>query len=120
MLGLKSTVHRSKRSKTSNIDAKPKSIADLSQKQRDQLLAGEKIPDDLVCMVEGCDQPGEEVIALLENSDVDARGKVSRDSELSSSDSETIIPAIVCSRHYNKLLSSWSPIPDNLKRSVTE
>lgn len=121
MLDLKSAAHRSKRSRSSNIAAKPKTIADVSQDQRDQLLAGEKIPDDLVCMVEGCEQPGEEVIALLEeNSDVDARAKRSRNSEVSENDNETLIPAIVCRRHYNKLLSSWSPISDNLKRSVTE
>jgi hypothetical protein len=71
---------------------------------------------DGICMIDGCQSQGEEIIALLEvnsnaNQDRVDSPYVRRRSEIEQpSDSDEIIPAIVCSKHFNELVLAYYDI----------
>jgi hypothetical protein len=74
---------------------------------------------DLTCMVEGCGAMGEEMIALLdeaslsdvdkydEHHDHDASQRNNFKNKESDNDNNNLIPAIVCSKHFDKLIEAY-------------
>jgi hypothetical protein len=68
---------------------------------------------DGICMIDGCDAQGEEFIALLEddsnaNQDrVDSPYMRQRSKVKEPSGSDEIIPAIVCSKHFDELILAY-------------
>ena len=63
---------------------------------------------DLICMVEGCDATGEEIIALLDESSLTENiAYPSRGGNFEIKSEDNLIPAIVCGKHFEKLTEDY-------------
>jgi hypothetical protein len=88
--------------------SEPEKISDNYMNSNDQ------DDEDLTCMIEGCDAVGEEPIALLDDaclSDVDAYGEhdaaASERDNFKNNERDDLIPVIVCSKHFDKIIEAY-------------
>jgi len=64
---------------------------------------------DMKCMIEGCDANGEEVIALLNQGSLsDGEYDIAFPrSNFKNNESDKLIPAVVCSKHFDKIIEAY-------------
>jgi hypothetical protein len=64
---------------------------------------------DLRCMIEGCDATGEEVIALLYEDPLSygEHDTASHRNNFENKESDNLIPAIVCGKHFDKVIEVY-------------
>ena len=66
------------------------------------------IEQGLICMIEGCDAIGEETIAFLDESSLSENVDYpSQGSNLENNSEDNLIPAIVCGKHFDKLMEAY-------------
>jgi len=70
---------------------------------------------DLICMIEGCNAIGEEVIGLLDEASIsedvdkydDEHDDASQGNNFENNERDNLIPAVVCSKHFDKLVEDY-------------
>jgi hypothetical protein len=79
---------------------------------------------DLICMIEGCNAIGEEVIGLLDEDSIsedvdkyddnnnddeytDATGDAGQGNNFENNERDNLIPAVVCGKHFDKLVEDY-------------
>ena len=62
----------------------------------------------LICMIEGCDAIGEETIAFLDESSLSENADYpSQGNNLENNSEDNLIPALVCGKHFAKLMEAY-------------
>ena len=71
--------------------------------------SNDQYEQDLKCMIEGCDATGEEVIALLDQGSLsDSEHDIaSPRNNFENKENDNLIPAIVCSKHFDKIIEAY-------------
>ena len=69
---------------------------------------------DLICIIEGCNAAGEEVIALLDEGSLfenvdkyDEHHDASQGNNFENNERDNLIPAVVCGNHFDKLIEAY-------------
>jgi hypothetical protein len=70
---------------------------------------------DLICMIEGCNAVGEEVIGLLDEASIsenvdkydDEHDDASQGNNFENNGRDNLIPAVVCGKHFDKLVEAY-------------